>query len=68
MSRSYDGFPYGERARVVLRHSLPAGLAATAGLSSSAEGTVGQANRDTRQFNCVGLVVAFWKMHDHRLT
>ena len=31
------------------------GLGATAGLSSSVENTVGQANRGTRQFGCVGL-------------
>ncbi len=39
------------RRSQVLRHSV--GLGATAGLSSSAEGTVGQANRGTRQFSCV---------------
>ncbi len=34
------------------------GPGATAGLSSSAGSTVGQANRGTRQLGCVGLLVA----------
>jgi hypothetical protein len=43
---------------LVVRRSLTAELGAIAGLSSSAENTVGQANRGTRQFRCVGLLAA----------